>query len=289
MPHPSRLLALAASVTLLSCTDAPPMQMDPEVAERTPGRFVWYDLVTNDVRAAQIFYGQLFGWEFEDVPAHPGQFVLIRLDGIAIGGLVFSEREQPDSSESRWIGSVSVTDVDAAVQVVRDQGGEVLGGPTNIPLRGRVAVIADPQGAILALMRTEDGDPADRDPEMNDWLWQELWTTDDSSALGFYRDLMGYQHETLTVEAGAYHVLQLNGHSYAGLARLPWDSVPPTWLPYIRVDDPRDIAARVEALGGRVVLSPDQIRDGHAAVIEDPTGGVLAVQQWPLDGDGGDR
>ena len=175
--------------------------------------------MTNDVRAAEVFYGQLFGWEFEDVPAHPGQFVLIRLDGIAIGGLVFSERKQLDSTESRWIGSVSVTDVDAAVQLVRDQGGEVLGGPTNIPLRGRVAVIADPQGAILALMRTEDGDPADRDPEVNDWLWQELWTTDDSSALEFYRDLMGYDHETVTVEAGAYHVLQLNGHSYAGLAR----------------------------------------------------------------------
>lgn len=289
MQQASRLLALALLVALWSCTGAPPMKMDPEVADHTPGRFVWYDLVTNDVRAAQVFYGQLFGWEFEDVPEHPGEFVLIRHDGIPIGGLVFSEREQPDSSQSRWIGSVSVTDVDAAVKVVRDRGGKVLGGPTDIPLRGRVAVVADPQGAILALMRTKNGDPAERDPEVNDWLWQELWTTDDDAALEFYQELMGYRHETVAVEAGAYHVLQRNGRSYAGLARLPWDSVPPTWLPYIRVNDPRDIAARVEALGGRVVLSPDQIRDGHAAVIEDPTGGVLAVQQWPPEGEGGDR
>jgi predicted enzyme related to lactoylglutathione lyase len=191
------------------------------------------------------------------------------------------ERDNPDSSESQWIGSLSVTDVDAAAQLFQSRGGTVLGGPADVDRRGRVAVVSDPQGAVLALVRTEDGDPPEREPGMDDWLWQELWTTDGPTALTFYRDMAGYSAETVEVEAGAYHVLQRDGQSYAGLAQLPWDSVPPRWLPYVRVDDARLVAGRVEALGGRVVLSPDQIRRGTAAVIEDPTGGILAVQQWP--------
>lgn len=275
-PVPVVLMALLAA-----CSRQAPMQMAPGTADRTPGRFVWYDLVTDDIPAARAFYGELFGWEFEEIPDHPNKFVLIRSDGIPIGGLVQLDRQNPDSTESQWIGSLSVTDVDSMVERFLDGGGAVLGGPVDIKRRGRVAVVSDPQGAVLALVRTEDGDPPEREPRMDDWLWQELWTTDGPSALAFYKELMGYQSETLEVDVGAYHVLQRDGHSYAGLAQLPWDSVPPVWLPYIRVEDPAAMAGRVEGLGGRVVLSPDQIRNGNAAVIEDPTGGTLAIQRWP--------
>ncbi len=99
--------------------------------------------------------------------------------------------------------------------------------------------------------------------------------------------MFGYQSQTVEIPAGAYHVLQRDGHSYAGLAQLPWDSVPPIWLPYIRVEDPGAVSARVEALGGRVILSTDQIQSRDAAVIEDPTGGTLAIQRWIPEGQAG--
>jgi predicted enzyme related to lactoylglutathione lyase len=138
-------------------------------------------------------------------------------------------------------------------------------------------------------VRTPDGDPPERQPDIDDWLWQELWTTEDSTALLFYQDLAGYDYETLEIPSGAYHVLKYQGRAYAGLAQLPWDSVPPVWLPYVRVEDPQAIADRVEELGGRVILSPDQIHSREAAVIEDPTGGALAVQRWvPQDQAGGE-
>lgn len=276
-------VATAVAGALVGCSKPAPMQMAPGAADHTPGRFVWYDLVTDDVTAAQAFYGTLFDWEFEEIPGHPHRFVLIRSGGTPIGGMVQLPRENPDSTESQWIGSLSVVDVDATVSLFEDGGGSVLGGPADIKNRGRVAVVSDPQGAVLALVRTENGDPPERDAGMDDWLWQELWTTDGPSALTFYKNLMDYDHETVEVEGdvGVYHVLQRDGHSYAGLAQLPWDSVPPVWLPYVRVEDPRAISDRVEQLGGRVVLSPDQIRSGNTAVIEDPTGGSLAVQRWP--------
>ena len=284
-----KTLALPALLLAAACSRQAPMEMTPEVAERTPGRFVWYDLITDDIDAASAFYGDLFGWEFEDVPEHPGEFQLIRHNGVAIGGMVYHARDHADSAETQWIGSLSVTNVDSAVAVVRAQGGTVYAGPKDVPLRGRVAVVADPQGAVLALVRTPDGDPAERQPAIDDWLWQELWTTEDSTSLLFYRDMAGFDHETLELPAGAYHVLKYQGRAYAGLAQLPWDSVPPVWLPYVRVEDPQAIADRVEELGGRVILSPDQIQSREAAVIEDPTGGALAVQRWvPQDQAGGE-
>ncbi len=281
-PVPVVLMALLAA-----CSRQAPMQMAPGTADHTPGRFVWYDLVTNDIPAARAFYGELFDWEFEEIPDHPNKFVLIRSGGIPIGGLVQLDRQNPDSTESQWIGSLSVTNVDSMVERFVDRGGAVLGGPVDIERRGRVAVVSDPQGAVLALVRTENGDPPAREPRIDDWLWQELWTTDGPSALAFYEELFGYQSQTVEIPAGAYHVLQRDGHSYAGLAQLPWDSVPPIWLPYIRVEDPSAVSARVEALGGRVILSPDQIHSRDAAVIEDPTGGTLAIQRWTPEGQAG--
>lgn len=282
-----KILIVTALVLAAACSRPAPMQMTPEVADRTPGRFVWYDLITDDIDAASAFYGDLFGWTFEDVPGASSGFQLIRMDGVPIGGLVYHERSHPDSAESQWIGSLSVTNVDSAVTVVLDQGGTVYAGPKDLPLRGRVAVVADPQGAVLALVHTKDGDPAEREPGMRDWLWQELWTTNDDTALEFYHAMAGYDHESLELQSGEYHVLKYDGQAFAGLAQLPWDSVPPIWLPYIRVEDPQAVADRVEDLGGRVILSPDQIHSREAAVIEDPTGGALAVQRWEPQGQAG--
>lgn len=280
-------VSLALVALLAACSHQPPMQMAPGAADHTPGRFVWYDLVTDDVTAASAFYGDLFGWEFEAIPDHPNQFMLIRSGGVSIGGLVHLKREHPDSSHSQWVGSLSVANVDSMVERWRQQGGTVIGGPVDLEGRGRVALVEDPQGAVLALVRTEDGDPPQREPRDDDWLWQELWTTDGPSALAFYQEMLGYQSQTVEIPVGSYHVLQRDGQSYAGLAQLPWDSVPPLWLPYVKVKDPQAVAGRVAALGGRVVLSPDQIRNGNAAVIEDPTGGTIAIQRWPPENQAG--
>jgi predicted enzyme related to lactoylglutathione lyase len=70
----------------------------------------------------------------------------------------------------------------------------------------------------------------------------------------------------------------------AGVAELNWDDVRPHWIPYVKVDDPAAVAARVESLGGTLVFAPDpDIRGGSVAIVQDPTGGVLAIQKWPYE------
>jgi predicted enzyme related to lactoylglutathione lyase len=245
---------------------------------------VWYDLLAHDVEGVKRFYGELFGWTFEVDPEGDSLYTVIRRDGRAIAGI--AEVEQPELSQ--WLSWLSVEDVDGAVQYVRDRGGEVHRDARDLPQRGRYAIVSDPQGAALVLVRSATGDPTDADPAFNGWLWTELWTRETEAAMAFYERLVGYRREA--VDAGLqteYHVMWTGDRPRAGVGRLRLEGVQPNWLPYIRVTDPAAIVARVASLGGRVILAPsDDARGGTLAVVLDPSGAAVALQRWPLDEEG---
>jgi predicted enzyme related to lactoylglutathione lyase len=183
-----------------------------------------------------------------------------------------------------------VPDVGAAVELVQQAGGEVHREPKDLPNRGRFALVSDPQGALVALLRSTGGDPPDvREVIEGAWLWTELWTHDVEAAIAFYQDLAGYERElTDTGLQQPYHVLTRGDRARGGVAQLARQEVRSNWLPYILVDRPGDLLPRVEELGGRVVFAPDNdVREGTVAVIQDPTGAVLAIQKWPLEEEGG--
>ena len=63
----------------------------------------------------------------------------------------------------------------------------------------------------------------------------------------------------------------------------PIDNYPPTWLTYFAVADPIAATAKVESLGGKVILAPAaDLRESTLAVVTDPSGAILVLQQWPL-------
>jgi predicted enzyme related to lactoylglutathione lyase len=251
------------------------------------GKFVWYDLLTHDVPGVERFYGELFGWEFEEGYGESGNFTLITHDGTPIGGIAYVDTLPGGVSRARWVPSLSVPDVDRAVDVVQQAGGAVYYGPDEAGERGRLAVVGDPEGALLAFVRAAGGDPVDRDPPYDSWLWTELWTHDVEAAIAFYQSLVAYEVDTIDRSVlNDYTVLQRDGRPLAGVRELPWEDVMPNWLPYVRVVDPVAIAARVESLDGRVLIAPaDSVRAGSVALIADPSGAVLAVQKWPVEDD----
>src|SRR5262252_6851120 len=63
------LLFFCAALRPAAGANAPTLPPLTSVANspRLPGKFVWADLVTDDVPAARKFYGQLFGWKFSDL------------------------------------------------------------------------------------------------------------------------------------------------------------------------------------------------------------------------------
>ena len=191
----------------------------------------------------------------------------------------------PDATQdlSQWLAYMSVPDVDAAAAKVAAAGGRSLVAPREVGSIGRAAVVVDPQGAPVGLLRRAAGDPADEpSPIVGRFFWMEYLAKDPVAALAFYKDLAGYESEARETPGGPYQVLT-RGRPRAGLMKIPIENVRPNWLSYVRVEDPAALAARVVSLGGKVVLAPrPDIRNGTLAVVADPSGAVLALQKWPL-------
>jgi predicted enzyme related to lactoylglutathione lyase len=249
-------------------------------ATPSPGKFVWHDLLTEDVDAVKKFYGELFGWEYRST-ALPN-YHLIEHDGRTIGGIVDMSEVDPAENQSQWVSLLSVPDVAEAVRVTRGAGGEIHVEPVEIPGRGTLAVVSDPRGALIGYVKAIGGDPPDRDAALGEFMWDELWTDDLEDSYEFYRDLIGYNlEEKIILEDEEYIVFQSGSRPRAGVIVRPVEEVRSNWLPYLRVDDPAALSQRVEALGGHVLLSPDdEIREGTVAIVMDPSGAAVALQKW---------
>ena len=245
------------------------------------GKFVWHDLITDDVAAARRFYGGLLGWKFE-ATRHPagGEYTLISKDGRYVGGMVMLA-DPTDADYSRWLPYLSVADVDAAVRLTESAGGMAVVGPVELANIGRAAAVTDPQGAVLGLLRSRVGDPDDSvPPAAGRVVWDELLAADATSAADFYGSLAGFEVGTVDRRDGRYTLLRAQGRDRAGVMDRPDERVTPLWLTHFAVTDV-DAASRLAAeLGGKILLAPSpELRDGNLAVVADPTGAIFALDQ----------
>jgi len=248
---------------------------------RLVGKFVWYDLFTNDLKSTSRFYEELFGWSFSDIASKEKQVKTIARNGVPIANAIYLDPQNRKTNESQWLSYISVEDVDHALMVTKKNNGTIYKQPKDLPNRGRVAIVKDPEGTLFAILTTSDGDPPDQGFIKNHWMGSELWSTNPDASLTFYRLLVGYEQRLVDVGAGLkYRFLVKNGQTRGGIVKIPWDDVKPNWLPYIAVEDVMAIVAKAEKLGGKVLVEPDKtIRAGLLAIIADPSGAVFAVQQ----------
>ncbi|HZB26550.1 MAG TPA: VOC family protein [Vicinamibacterales bacterium] len=277
--------ALVAAAGIAACVSA--AAFDTAVprapaAAGDAGRFVWRDLMTRDVRAAKRFYGELLGWRFENARRGELPYVLARAGTTPVGGIV--DVTSLAGAGEQWLSFMAVDNVDRTVSLVESGGGRVLVAPREASV-ARVAVVTDPQGAPLGLaqLRREIPDPAQ--PAASHFFWQEYLARDAEQALAFYKGLATYESAVLETRLGVdYHVLRTT-RGRAGLFRIPPSAVDvqPNWLPYVLVENPAALAARVQGLGGRIVVpaAPER-RNGSLVVIADPGGAVLALQKFPF-------
>ena len=245
------------------------------------GKFVWYDLITDDAAVARQFYGGLFGWSFEKTKGPGGDEYFLALDdGVYVAGIVTRPDPADGTEFSRWLPYVSVADVDASADRTRSGGGRVAVAPLDVRL-GRVAAIVDPEGAALGIARSSIGDPDDATTAAAPGrvVWTELLAADDAAASSFYASVVGYDAQVIERRGGTYTLLRADGVSRAGILRNPTDWKP-QWLTYFGVEDPGAAAERASALGGRVLLAPTpDVREGTMALVSDPSGAVFALQK----------
>jgi len=299
MARPGIITIALVALILGACSSANlPAITDEPTRTTLQGKVVWHDLITDAPEVSKHFYQALFGWEFEEVGISGGLFnaidyTLIRHNGRLIGGMVDQAQLKTRADVSQWMPLISVADVDAATAVVTAAGGTVLTAPLNLAQRGRSAVVADPQGALITLLQTNSRDPLDEaEAEVGGFLWNELWTEDFIAAAEFYKQLAGYVDESSAVQENVeinsrYRILSSQGKPRVGIMKIPVDDLSPVWVSYLRIEDAAAldaVVARVETLGGAILLDPqDREIGGRVALIAGPSGAGIALQTWPFE------
>ena len=288
-----RLSPVLVLVLLLGACAAqfsvPPVT-DSATGKYLPGKIIWHDLLTDTPGLTEVFYSELFGWEFRALADKSVNYKMIYLGGRMIGGMVDQNRLPNKKDISQWVIGLSVVDVEQATRVLAKAGGSVFTAPTSLGDRGEIAIVADQQGAILALLQTRDGDPVDiqKATALGGFLWDELWAADVGEATTFYGQLAKYSVEEEILggdEAPVeYRILKAQGKPRAGIRLNPVEGLSPMWVSYLRVLDEQaldKILARVEPLGGRILVpATPRPSGGMVAVIAGPSGAGIALQTW---------
>jgi predicted enzyme related to lactoylglutathione lyase len=240
------------------------------------GTFVWFELITRDIKKAQAFYGEVFGWKVSSLSMGDTSYDMITSGETAIGGYVATK----DQTDAHWTSYLSVGDVEAALKRVTEAGGKILQPAFDVPTVGRMAKIADPTGATLWLFKSAEGDK-EGDRGAGTFAWNELITQDPSAALAFYQKVAGYGHQPMDMgPMGTYHVLDTGGTPRAGIMKAQDATQPSAWLPYVTVDSADAAVERVTRNGGQVLMPAADIPNvGRFAVFADPTGAAITVLQ----------
>jgi predicted enzyme related to lactoylglutathione lyase len=160
----------------------------------------------------------------------------------------------------------------------------VIDGPFDVPEAGRTAVVADPEGAALALWQPGARIGAERVNDVGCLTMNELPTADLDAAARFYGDLFGWTTEVVDTGPGGPPIRSVmnRGSLNATLSALPPGAVS-AWRPYFTVESLAAAVAQVGELGGGVVLPPLPIGDGSIAVVLDPQGAELGLFEGDVD------
>ncbi len=285
----ARLLVVFIGVLgMVAATTAAPLELpplaQPPSLEHYPGKVIWLDLVTPDLAGAKHFYGELFGWAFQDVSTGRTPYCVATLNGAPVGGLVQRAIGPGQRRQPAWLTFLSVADVEQAERTALANGGKVLSELRGYPQRGRQGVFADPQGAVFAVLQSSSGDPPDVLAQPGQWIWSSLLAGDPDKDAAFYRAVFGYQVFDQIRDDGVEHVLLAsNDYARASVNALPQGSsgLHPHWLNFVRVVNTADSVAKVKALGGQVLVAPHLDRHGGSiAVVADPSGAPFGLLEW---------
>lgn len=254
------------------------------------GSFIWYELMTSDPDGAAAFYGPVVGWTIAarsdaDAPGGVDYRMIGRTDGGNAGGVLALNADMiAGGARPGWLGYIYTPDVDAAIASMTADGATLQMPATDLPV-GRIAMVADPQGAPFYIMNPipPEGE-VDKDAdafsvtEAQHVRWNELATSDSDGAVAFYQKHFGWgQDGAMDMgEMGQYRFLQHDGEMIGAVMPLVEGYPVPMWNFYIGVDDIDRAHAAVTANGGTVTSEPMEIPGGEFAMNAiDPQGAAV--------------
>lgn len=269
-----------------------------------PGVPCWVDTTHPDPEAAAAFYAGLFGWELEDSmpPDQGGNYFTATLEGKDVAAIASVPEGAPEMAT--WNTYIWVESADESAAKAKAAGGRVVTEPFDVFDAGRMAVIADPEGAILMLWEPKAHRGAQLVNASGSLVFNGLNTRDPDRAAAFYGELFGW----VPMGEGAGGMWRLPGYGdflesrspgmreqmeeagapegfvdvVAALAPIPDDQpdTPAHWNVTFAVDDADATAERAAELGGEVMVPPMDAPWVRMTVIRDPQGASFIASNY---------
>ena len=248
-------------------------------------RFVWHELLAVDPPAAKDFYPAVVGWTTEEWKTPPGAppYTMWMTGKTSIGGLMaLPEEARKAGAPPHWLGYVSVADVDASLAQAKKLGAKVHAGPMDLPEVGRIVVLADPQGAAIALFTPKGaGMSPPEQPPVGAVSWNELATDDWSKAFEFYSQMFGWTKGD-AMDMGPMGIYQIltpagGGVPFGAMFNRPPQIPVSNWLYYFRVADLDAAIGKAKARGGKLLNGPMDVPGGRIAQFMDSQGAAFAL------------
>jgi uncharacterized protein len=262
-----------------------------------PGVPCWVDTTQPDPAAAAEFYGELFGWDVVDVmpPGSDGRYMAGRIRGRDVAGIGSIPEGAPPMA--MWNTYIWVDSADETAARVRDAGGSVVTEPFDVMDAGRMAVFADPEGAVFCVWQAGEHLGSRVVNEHGSVNFNGLNTRDVDGAIAFYSAVFGCGTLDLGGGADMWTLAAYGDHLeaanpglreqmkemgapdgfvdvVANIQRIGDDQpdTPAHWDVTFAVDEADDVAAKAAELGGKVVVPPFDAPWTRMAVIADPQG-----------------
>ena len=264
----------------------------------------WIDTAQPDPVAAVAFYRGLFGWDLEDgMPEGAGShYFMARIRGGDVAAVSSVPEAAPPTAE--WNTYIWVDDADVSAKTAVDAGGAVLVEPFDVMDAGRMAVLADPEGAVFSVWQAKEHKGARVVNEHGSLNFNGLATRDVPGAERFYGTLFGWKR--LALPSGPMWALpgygdhleeatpglrdQMAGMGapdgfidvVAALEPIPADDAqtPAHWSVTFAVDDVEATVATARELGAEILSGPVDAPWTKMAVIRDPQGATFIASQF---------
>ena len=271
-------------------THAPRAEAVAQPRTNAHGALIWYELITPDPRGAKAFYDAVVGWDIDaDAAPGPVEYRMIkRSDGGNAGGVLrLTDDMASHGARPVWLGYINVDDVDDTVSSIEQAGGKVLMAASDIPEVGRIAMVADPQGAPFYVMKPTP--PAGSEKKVSDVFsvdqpqhvrWNELATSDPDAALAFYQRQFGWRQDGHfdMGEMGQYRFIYHEQVRIGAVMRKMPQMPVSLWSYYIGVDDIDRAISAINSGGGKILNGPHEIPGGEFSLNGlDPQGAAFGL------------
>lgn len=252
------------------------------MADSVRGRMLWYELLTNDMKAAEKFYTTVVGWTVAPFEGAPEPYDLLsRPGGVPVAGVMTIPPGM--NFPPHWQMYVGVDNLEEGIKQVEKLGGSAMSPIIDVPNVGRMRVMQDPQQAVFSIYQPANPPHPEEEPPVGGGSWHELMTTDAEAAQKFYTELFGWKPlDPFDMgDMGKYYMFELSFPLGGIMNKSPeMAQVPPNWGIYFRVEEINGAAERVKANGGQILNGPMEVPGGDMIInCLDPQGAAFSLHQ----------